>query len=355
MYCQRCGTVNPGNNRFCICCGAPMQTPAPMVSPAPQASNPAMAQKVCDTLKSLATSPLLIIAAACYTLTLLFSVLLSGSLLDSNSIYYMLREMGMGYYDAYEIAYGMQPNYLIFTIIGMIPSVLVAIGMWITVGSGANRRSRNMTTSGLTMIQVIQIIMTVLSGLAILLLLLLVIILSGSIARLSEEATIIIAICGFVVIAAGAFLLFYNIMVINTIGKIKESIRTNTPDSRVSMFVIVMLFISGSLSAIAFLIGLMTPQLTAVSLISAFSNLLSAALPILFASLLIVYRSRMRQLEDEIEGRNAPIYVPAPAAPVYNGYAGQPYAPAPQYMPPQPVMQEAPVQPAEPEITPEVP
>lgn len=325
---------------------------APMTAPAPKASDPGMGQKVCATLKSLATSPLLIIAAACYTLILVLNVFLSGSAMDANSLYPLLREMGMSYRDINAMMSGTQSYYIIGLIIGMIPSILVAIGMWVTIASGTNHRSRNMTTSGLTIIQVIQIIMTVLSGLAILLLLLMVIILSGTVTRYAEEATVILAICGFVVIAAGAFVIFYNVMIISTISKIKESIRTNTPNSRVSMFVAVMCIISGSFSALSVLSSLITPSFGGTYfVISLLSSILNALCPILLGALLIVYRGRMRQLEDEVDGRFAPVYVPAPVvpvAPVYSGYAaGQSYAPipAPQYIQPQPVMPNAPVQP----------
>lgn len=353
MYCQRCGTVNPDSNSFCICCGAPMYNNVPVAAPAPQRSDSTMAQKVRDTLKSLATSPLLIIAAACYTLLLVVNLFLSDSLFDMGSIYQMFREMGMPYQDINAMTSGMYTYYMVGLVIGMIPSILIAIGMWITVGSGANRRNRNMTTSGLTMIQVIQIIMTVLGGLAILLVLLALIMLSSFVTRYAEEASIILAICGAIIVAAGAFMIFYNIKIITTIGKIKKSIRTNTPNSKVGLFVAVMMIISGAFSALSFVTSLTSFVLSTVGILNLLYSLLSALCPILLAALLLTYRGRMRQLEYEEQSQCAPVYVPS----AYNGYTGQPYTPAPQHMPVQPVapvvyaQQDAPVQPAEPEAT----
>jgi MFS family permease len=330
-----------------------MYNNAPVAAPAPQRSDSTMAQKVRDTLKSLATSPLLIIAAACYTL-LVVNLFLSDSLFDMSSIYQMFREMGIPYQDINAMMSGMYTYYTVGLIIGMIPSILIAIGMWVTVGSGANRRNRNMTTSGLTMIQVIQIIMTVLGGLAILLVLLALIMLSSFVTRYAEEASIILAICGAIIVAVGAFMIFYNVKIITTIGKIKKSIRTNTPNSKVGLFVAVMMIISGAFSALSFVTSLTSFVPTTVGILNLLYSLLSALFPILLAALLLTYRGRMRQLEYEEQSQYTPVYAP----PAYNGYAGQPYAPAPQYMPVQPVQpvapvvytqQEAPVQPAEPE------
>lgn len=343
MYCQKCGTHNSNGSTFCVSCGSPLYNSAPPVWNMPPAGaipvepTAQLGQQVCATLKSLATSPLLIIAAICYSLVLVLNLLGSANAVDMSAVYDLLRELGISYNELREMVTDLQSVSVIITFISMIPSILVAVGMWITIGSGAKKQSKQMTTSGMTMIQVIQIINTVMGSLAVLFLLLIVLIAGGMASDYSAEASAIIAICAVVMVLAAAFMIFYNVMIISTIGKIKNSIRTNQPNSKISMFVAVMCIISGGCSALS----IPTSILSIPSVVSILSLVMTAAYPILFGILLISYRSRMRELEYQLNSMNYPGgavypgYATAPAAPTYNAYPT--YPTAPQYIQPQPV------------------
>lgn len=338
MYCNNCGANNYDGSTFCVRCGTPLYSsaPTPWNMPAPGV-NPGdphfqLGQQVCAALKSLATSPLLIIAAVCYSLVLVLNLFGSATAVDMSAYYEMMHDLGMSYSEINEVMSGVQSGSIIGTIISMIPSVLVAVGMWITIASGANKQSKHMTTSGLTMIQVIQIINTILGSLAVLFLLIICLSLGALIPDVPEEVSAIILICAVVIVLVAAFMIFYNVMIISTIGKIKDSIRTNTPNSRVSMFIAVMCIISGGCSALGIPFSLV--NISAASFISLLSSLLTAVYPILFGALLITYRSRMRALENQFNSLTYPGYYTAPTAPTYNIYTPSPTIP--QYIQPQP-------------------
>lgn len=334
MYCQKCGTQNRDGSTFCVGCGSPLYAtspvndpwnpPAPVISPAGTGAD--FGQKVHATLKTLATSPLLIIAAICYTLTVVLNLVVANTAFDLSAYYDLLHEMGVSYSDIQSLMSGSESGFTIGTVIGMIPSILIATGMWITIASGAGREAKPITTAGLTIIQVIQIISTVFGCLISALLLFAVIVLGVFAAEMPEAAMFVMVILGIVIVLVAGFMIFYNVMVISTIGKIKNTIRTGVPNHKVSMFVAVMCIIAGSFSALGIFGVFATPGSVIVNLLS----LVSAALcPILTGCLLITYRNRMRALEYECQGA-------APAAPAYGGY-GYPY-PAPpvaQYIPPQ--------------------
>ena len=328
MFCPNCGAYLNDGTRFCSKCGSaqPIAQPAQVryVQSAPNslAGGNSRAEQVHNAVRKLGGSPLFLIVCICYTLAQLIALV---NLFVPNdlfaSLYPLLRQMGMSYRDIQDILAGASASSGIAGFLGMIPGILIMSGLWMVYGTCISRNNR-LGTGGLTMIQVINILYLVFFGLGMLILLIALLIavaatgsLGGYGNDVASAAGIGMLVAFFTLAGIAAFVFVYYIKILTTISKVKETIRTGIPNRKVSGFVAVMCFISGGFSVLSGLIstaGLAYANISTI--LTILSSLLSGALMILIGMLIFLYKSKMRQLEEEMLAPRAPAYsAPQPA------------------------------------------
>ena len=328
MFCPNCGAYLNDGTRFCSKCGSaqtvasPVQVRYAQPAPSPLAGGNPRAEQVRNAVRKLGGSPLFLIVCICYTLAQLIALV---NLFVPNdlfaSLYPLLRQMGMSYRDIQDILAGASASSGIAGFLGMIPGILIMSGLWMVYGTCISRNNR-LGTGGLTMIQVINILYLVFFGLGILILLIVLLIavaatgsLGGYGNDMANAAGIGMLVAFFLIAGIAAFVFVYYIKILTTISKVKETIRTGIPNRKVSGFVAVVCFIFGGFSVLSGLIstaGLVFASLSTI--LTILSSLLSGALMILIGVLIFLYKSKMRQLEEEMLAPRAPAYsAPQPA------------------------------------------
>ena len=298
MFCKQCGTENAEGSAFCKNCGinlsAPVQ-PAPVyAAPTPAVKPPLSSNPVLNAVKKIASSPLFLVAVIALSVQILASIIgaAAGGAILRELIYSVLYELGGNIpYEVYDVLdkiamVGSGPV-VVGTIIGLIPTILICVGLWLTYASAASRASDTMKTSGLTMIKVISIIQLVSTCIwfAIIEILLMLIVIAVGAADVYEAGIIIAILIFMVILFAAAFVLeiIYLAKIIKSINTAKKTIATAVPSDKVSSFVAVMNFIS----AAGFIFSLIT------SFISSAAAMTSL---ICFGILIFKYKSAMRTL-----------------------------------------------------------
>lgn len=340
MICPKCGREIPDGT---VC---PCSVGAPMLS-----SNPAV-----NVIKKIGSSPLFLTAVILYSVTLVLTFISSitagstipyyaYSFMESYgeslppSVYYSMMDASSG-----AAAFG--------AILGLIPSILIAVGMWITWATCRSTTSGNISTAGLTICKVISIITLVLLCIvaAVFVVACFVLIFAGAAAFSSDSyyssyAAGATAGLVFVVIlcaAVFALMIAYYASIVRTINRIKTSAMTGVPEYRISRFLTTLMWIAAVLSCISGLVALFT------SFISGVATLASAVCTILLAVCLGQLRKEMSIVAFPAV---QPVY---PVQPVQPGYPQQPVAPNPVQptVPAEPIQQ--PIEPAAP-VPPEAP
>lgn len=369
MYCPNCGQYCADGMKFCEHCGATLQDPMqqaaqqPVQNPVQQPYyNPApVVGPVLDTVKKLMTSPLYLTAAIAYSCEILFSVALAvagaGGWLDLLE-YYLGWGMRRAGYSSWELSYLMDEINdavpflrgvtLGSALVEQIPSILMAVGIWLVFASAMDKSGGPMKTTGMTITKVITMI-----GLIGKILLLFIVegVIIFVIAAASHYDDSIIGIGIFIIIlvllAMGLSILM-NVKILETVGTMQKTIQMGQLSDKVSAYVAVMLIISGIGSAINIL-GFK-------HIFVILHNLSGVVASIGFAVFIFQYRNKMRVLMAggvpypanaaqpvyQAQPMQQPVYAaqnPTPAEPAYSA----PQAPA--EMPPMvsyPVMKETP-------------
>lgn len=295
------------------------------------------ADKVRTVARKAGSSPLFLIATICFTLVQvlgLLSLFSSGSIL--NDYANIFEEFQL---NTQEILSVFENTVLVSGIVGMIPSILITVGLWITYGSCACRKN-SVNTSGLTMIFVVNLVQLVLSSLLLLGALALVgVLYAGADSLFGPDADImeaVLLVAGLLLLVVFAFLLLYSIKVCTTISNIRSTLQTGVPNKLASRFVAIMCYISGGLMILSGIGDLLSagmatldgfyddslPYILPSSLfLSGISSLLTASAQILFGVLIFSYRDKMKALETEerlnsfktlshAEPYTAPVYIP---------------------------------------------
>lgn len=271
------------------------------------------------TIRSLASSPLFLVAAIAFSvslvLTLIGNVQLSGTAF--RQAWAFLQNYGA---DVPEIPAGietaMSTSRITSAISGMIPSIVIGVGLWMTYAA-AKRKNDKLLGSGLTVLRVMSIIELVLlcvgAGIVLLVLMIIAAVFGFSAADAGNEtATIVLMVVAiaFAVLAA-VFVLFivFYVKVRKTIDTVRESLRSGVASDKVSTFVAVILFVSAAAQVLSFftLLGaqLLLSQAEVLAggrlqpvgmLAAALLCLVSAATDTIFGVLILKYRNAMRQL-----------------------------------------------------------
>ena len=384
MFCPQCGQPYAEGMRFCEHCGATLPPPAaPGVAPqAGMPGQPLPAQRsgpvsVLELLRRLATSPLYLTGAIAYTCFILFNLVsaTSGSTLERLmdqylSLLFRYGNMGMGELgEALDQLNSVMPLMrgatLGTALVGQIPAILIAVGLWMLFASAKNRSGEPLKATGLTIIKVITIINLVVVSLAALLVVVVLFLVMAALA--SYEDAIVPAFLAVIVLVAAIFalaILFY-VKLATTIHTMQTSIRTGMPSDRVSAYVAVIAILGG--------VGSLMSILGAGGVSGMLAMLGAAVAAFCYGIFLFRYRKEMRLVMGKLplpeyspeeppilayqpvhqSPDPQPVYTsPEPAAPapqpVYT--APEPAAPAPQpvYTPPEPVFQETPTTPVAP-------
>lgn len=302
MFCPKCGNQLEQGNSFCSKCGAaqgqPMQSQPMQSQPMqsqPMYNSPAVSP-VIAAVKGIASSPLFLTAVIIYTLSLLLSF--ANSLAPMRNVYQIMQLLNLDYYMDYYIDYGVIAGITTtFSIIGMIPSILMALGLWLTFAASKNNTFPGFKTAGLTIIKVLTIIslvwVSVAAGL-----LTIVLIVAATVAIVEGEAAAMAIVLGVILVAVGVTLsIVYYAKIVQTINAVKNSVMTGMPNERASRFVAVCCFIMAAGSAISIIPLLINAFGLFGSMTSVFSAILNVAVYICFGIIIFKYRNTMKSFQ----------------------------------------------------------
>ena len=247
MVCPRCGRMLPDGAQ-CMCSQAEVVL----------SSNPAV-----NILKKIGSSPMFLVAAICYSASILLSLLSSlfmwsgGNSILSNFMY------DYGYYFDYDSYYTSLASINLMSVFtGSVPSILIAISLWLIYTACKDRRTGGVATTGFTIAKVISIILIVISSLGVALVLLSgVILIIFSLRELNsyrgfgyyfspEFIVVLLVIILAMALALLVFMIIYYAMFVKTINRIKATAYTGIADNRISGFVIVFGYIFSVLSVL---------------------------------------------------------------------------------------------------------
>lgn len=348
MFCKDCGAQLAEDARFCPNCGsAQAAPPAQTVTPPAEPEN--IADKVRATTKKIGSSTAFLIAIICLSFVQvleLFALMPTGGIFEMyNGI---IPELAIINRNPLVTLENMS---LAADIIGMLPGLLIILGLWITFFSCAGRKPKT-NTFGLSLIFVVNLVQMVTTCLILLTSLIPVAAIYAGEYKLLLDEDFIEAIAlavGIVLLAVFVFALIYYIKICTTISNVRSTLKTGIPNRKASRFVAIMCYISGGICLISGIFWLLSAGATTlesiyanntlagalsyVAFLSAVTSLLTATAQILFGALIFTYRRKMKALEEE--DRLTTFQTLSHA---------EPYT-APVYIPPEPV--------AEPEVTPE--
>lgn len=278
----------------------PQPAYAPPADSAPENVSPLVpSNPLLDAIRRLASSPLFLVAAILTSLAALLSMFASIS--SPVDISNALREFGRVLAEkGYDIDLsGLEQSIasssgISSALTGMIPSLLTVLGVWLVYGAAKNRTKR-MSTAGLTILKVLQVISLVVICIVTALIVL------GSLAGvvfgaayLSEEVydideATIIAMVVAIIVASVLLVMVLSILceakLIKTINGMRKTLATGEVQGKTSMYVVVMLYIFA-----AFECSTGFSMLFSGKIVAGLSVLCTAAIIVLFAIVLVKYR-----------------------------------------------------------------
>ena len=283
MLCSKCGTLNSEEAAFCKNCGASLitQDTQPTEENQDEVTYPAI-----STIKKIASSGLFMAGAICLSIFafLQFISAFSGSfmfkyvetMMDLTGAYHYETAMIDGFFDI------MGTVFTSASLIGLIPVVLAVIGVWLFYS--ATKKNEPVNTKGLrilkgTIIYEI-VILSVVDGLILLLIVACIAILGSNVAFLGQSLNIPQYVEGIGAVSTGVLVFIFSLVFIilaasfiinllvyikalKTVNDIKETFESGIFFGKVSMYLIVMLFVMGASSALSF-------SLTGISLGAAY-------------------------------------------------------------------------------------
>ena len=300
-----------------------------------RSSNPAL-----NVLKNVGASPLFLVATILQTLNvvlgLVSSIFVSSSAGMGNLINFTIRLDGIDYSDIapyLQMSQGFTPVRIFSAILTAVPGILFAVGMWLTWATCRSMASGNISTTGLTMCRVILILYRVVIIIALVLMIIggiAFLVLRSSLSSRAWEGDVqaynfvnysgapMMAVVTALLIAgtaAAVLLLCYYISACRVVTRIRQTAMTGVPDSRISMFLIVMLWILGISGALSSITMFLVSPLAGAAVVAAGVG------KILLAVCLKKYRDDMAAL--------MPVGSPYSAQPYQQPY-GAPQQPYPQ-------------------------
>lgn len=297
--CPVCGKEIDDAAAFCPHCGSPAGQQGPVYAqPAGAApAGPETEPPAVQLLRRMATSPVYLAGAIGYSCTILFNVITvvySASPGAVNRYLTVTSRTVYGQQGELDTLYNFFSNLFGATaagaLLGSIPTLLMAVGIWMVYAS-ARSRSGPISTAGLTIIRVIQIITAVLVCLLLGLVLGVIgLMLVGM--PLSDNTPgavgLLVAAVVTILVVFGLVILYY-LRLIATIDCFRYTLWNGTPQGKISRFVAVIAILSGVFSLLGVLTGGIFPVLTALG---------GAVVGISFGVLLFRCRSALQCLQE---------------------------------------------------------
>ena len=264
-------------------------------------SNPAV-----NLIKTMGSSSKFLAAAVLYSVMVVFVIL--GSLNTGNlvnQLYYYGANYGMVDPDVfYTLMYFLDGSLVGWAVIGSIPSILIAVGMWLFYVSSRNTRSGNVSTAGLTICKVLAIISLVMICVAVAISLCILVIFMAVLGSNMSAATyygyegvsalvavqVILGIVAVILAALVVLYILFYVSAVKVINRIKNSAINGVPDNRIPRFLTGFLMFLGVMGVLGGLITMVTNPLSGIA------SLASAVCFILLSMLLREYRNKMTML-----------------------------------------------------------
>ncbi len=330
-FCSRCGKQLDSSASFCSACGAktsfaqPAQSQhqaqaqtsdqhytrpgfQPSYNTRVQPATPAIAM-----LKKVASSPIFLIGVIALSMNALLQLLTAATAVSPiHSFFGALYEFAYSV-DFYEMIDFLDDIYYMFaysrfnalavvtTLIGMIPLIITIVGLWLIFATGVSRSNGGFSTTGVTMVKVINIINLVFACISFGFVAIFVLIAFIALTMAGSEY-IPVAIGVFIVflifIAAAVLSIIYYNKITKSLNAIKFIATTGKPTSYASTFVGVFCFIGAGFTFISSLISLGTifsygSYYVASNFISLLTTLCSVTATACFGATIFYFRSKM--------------------------------------------------------------
>lgn len=292
MFCPNCGSPVPDHASFCGKCGNKLTDESTPVGGAAFNPNPAPREtQTWDAYflmrwKDFLSSGLVVTLLCCATLL----QLLGAAANPMESIYDVMGTFGVPSYYIRDALGGVSAMMNSAKLIGMVPGILTVVSLWLMFVD-ARKGGPRLSTTGMTIIQVLQTIglvgICLVFGILLIALLAAMSEISNSYYYSSSASSGMGMVIG-IVIAIGVLCIFVYAKILSAIKSVKYTLTTFTPCYDSMMFVGVLSIIGGSISA-----------LSALSMLSygfSLSLILTAAVPILYGVVAIAYKNLMEEL-----------------------------------------------------------
>ena len=322
MFCTNCGQACADNAAFCTNCGkkltvnavrptsAQPAAPVPPAVPQPprpvtQPAQPIAAGGPIQALKRVATSPTYLTAAISLSVASLFSFLqlIFGGAATIDSLYDLLYELDLEYLldDVYYYAYNSaSATTVIGAFLAMIPTLLILAGVWMIFTAARDPYNSGMSTSGLTLLKVMQIIGLVGMCVAALAMVVVCVIIIGVVSQYRDAGPIVAVILFVMILFAAlmALMIVYEIKIIQSIDAARTTIATGVVSGKISGFVGVMAIVFGGFAALSGLGQLFT------SVYAGLSSLGGATASIAFGMVLFAAKNELQNdLSHDLQKR----------------------------------------------------
>lgn len=313
-----------------------------------------------NVVRTMATSVLFLVGTIGYSAYVLFELL--GSFTGGSEIMNMFNNImaqsgaysSMDYQSLQMLSGIFGSTSVISTLFSLIPAMVLVAGIWMVFAAAKQNKLPGIAATGMTMIRVIVIIELVLSCIAVFAVAaigFLVVLGMGSLAGYYGEGTpvvVIMVLILIVILAVCAINIIYYVKLGGTVKRMKETMITGRPDTKVSLFVEILCYLGGAGSAISALMSLV-----GLDIFGFLSNAGMGTASICFGMLLRQYRNKMQTLEMNPQAYQAQPGAGQQSAASHQAHQAQPgagqqsvnAAPQPPYQPQQNMAAQQPYQP----------
>lgn len=257
-----------------------------------------------NVIRIMATSVLFLVGTIGYSAYVLFELL--GSFTGGSEIMNMFNNImaqsgaysSMDYQSLQMLSGIFGSTSVISTLFGLIPAMVLVAGIWMVFAAAKQNKLPGAAATGMTMVRVIVIIELVFACIAVFAVAVigfLVVLGMGSLAGYYGDGVpvvVIMALVMIVILAICAIDIVYYVKLGSTVKRMKETMITGRPDTKISLFVEILCYLGGAGSAISALMSLV-----GLNIFSFLSDAGMGTASICFGILLRQYRSKMQALE----------------------------------------------------------
>lgn len=286
-----------------------------------------------NVVRTMATSVLFLVGTIGYSAYVLFELL--GSFTGGSEIMNMFNNImaqsgaysSMDYQSLQMLSGIFGSTSVISTLSSLIPAMVLVAGIWMVFAAAKQNKLPGIAATGMTMIRVIVIIELVLSCIAVFAVAaigFLVVLGMGSLTGYYGEGTpvvVIMVLILIVILAVCAINIIYYVKLGGTVKRMKETMITGRPDTKVSLFVEILCYLGGAGSAISALMSLV-----GLDIFGFLSNAGMGTASICFGMLLRQYRNKMQTLEMNPQAYQAQPGAGQQSAALHQAHQAQPGA-----------------------------